>query len=197
MPETSSEKFKEFWRKTEVIREYQRSLYTFGDAKLPYVFAAEHPRLSDRAVVRQGIMLVQKPHILLPGHYGPEFAEGFEHAQSLPSNAVYLFRAMGLPYSKISNRPVAKEQIEFGSLQDVLNKFSRQLEEHEDSETGLVKGVLDGADVALMRYACGLMVRSAPENVKEFFEHLRKQRGGPIRPDERVTDEDIRKLFEQ
>ena len=128
MPETSSEKFKEFWRKTEVIREYQRSLYTFGDAKLPYVFAAEHPRLSDRAVVRQGIMLVQKPHILLPGHYGPEFAEGFEHAQSLPSKAVYLFRAMGLPYSKISNRPVAKEQIEFGSLQDVLNKFSRQLE---------------------------------------------------------------------
>ena len=46
MPEISREEFREFWRKTEVIREYHRTLYTFGDAKLPYVFAAEHPRLA-------------------------------------------------------------------------------------------------------------------------------------------------------
>ena len=195
MPETSSEKFKEFWRKTEVIREYYRTLYTFGDAKLSYVFAAEHPRLSDRAVVRKGFMLVQKPHILLPGSYGPEFTEGFEHPQTLPSEAVYLFRAMGLPYSKISNRPAAKEQIEYGGLQSVLDKLDRQLEEQEDSETGLIKGVFDGAEVALMRYAFGLMVKSALENVKEFFEHLRRQRGEAIRPDERITDEDIKRLF--
>ncbi len=196
MPEASREKFKEFWRRTEVIREYNRSLYTFGDAKLPYVFAAEHPHLSDRAVVRKGLMLVQKPHILLPGHYGPEFAEGFKHAQALPSEAVYLCRAMGLPYSKISNRPMAKEQIEYGSLQQVLDKLDRQLEEQEDHETGLIKGVLDGAEVGLMRYAFGLTIKSGPENVREFFEHLRRQRGEPIGPHERISNEDIRRLFE-
>jgi len=195
MPQINSEQFKAFWRKTEVIREYRRTLYTFGDAKLPYVFAAEHPRLSDRAVVRKGSMLVQKPHILLPGYHGPEFAEGFEHAQALPSEAIYLFRAMGLPYSKVTNKPAVKEQIEYGSLQSVLDKLDRQLEEQEDSETGLIKGVLDGAEVALMRYAFGLIVKSAPENVREFFEHLRRQRGESIRPDEKITDEDIKRLF--
>ena len=195
MPQISREKFREFWRKTEVIREYRRTLYTFGDAKLPYVFAAEHARLSDRAVVRKGLMLVQKPHILLPGHYGPEFAEGFEHVHSFPSEAIYLFRAMGLPYSKISNRPAVKEEIEYGSLQAVLDRIARQLEEQEDPETGLIKGVVDGAEVALMRYAFGLIAKSAPENVKEFFEHLRKQRGEPIRPNERITDDDIERLF--
>ena len=195
MPEISREKFREFWRKTEVIREYHRTLYTFGDARLPYVFAAEHPRLSDRAVVRKGLMLVQKPHILLPEYYGPQFAEGFEQVHTFPSEAIYLFRSMGLPYSRISNRPAAKEQIEYGGLQSVLDKLDRQLEGQEDPETGLIKGTLEGAEVALMRYAFGLMVKSASENVREFFEHLRQQRGEPIRPDERITDEDIERLF--
>ena len=196
MPESSSEEFKDLWQKAEVIREYHRALYTFGDAKLPYVFAAEHPKLSDRVVVRKGLVLIQKPQILLPGHYGPELAEGFEHIQGFPSEAVYLFRAMGLPYSKISNKPAAKEQIEYGRLQDVLDNLYSRLEEQEDSETGLIKGVLDGAEVGLMRYAFGLVVKSAPGNVREFFEHLHRQRGQPIRPDEKISDEDIRKLFE-
>ena len=195
MPEINREKFREFWRKTEVVREYDRTLYTFGDARLPYVFAAEHLRLSDRTVVRQGIMFIQKPQILLPGHYGPQFTDGFEQIHEFPSEAIYLFRTMGLPYSRISNRPAAKEQIEYGGLQRVLDKLDRQLEQHEDPETGLIKGVLDGAEVALMRYAVGLIVKSAPENVREFFEHLKKQRGEAIRPDEKITDEDIRRLF--
>jgi hypothetical protein len=39
------------------------------------------------------------------------------------------------------------------------------------------------------------MIRSAPGNVKEFFEHMRRQRGEPIGPDEKITDEDIRRLL--
>ena len=197
MREFDKEKFKDYWRRTEVIREYQRTLYTFGDMKLPYVFAAEHSRFKDRIVVRKGVVLIQKPHILLPRYYGgPEFKEGFEHANAIPSEAVYLFRAMGLPYSHITNKLVVKERIEYGSLQDVLDKFNKEMEGQENTETGLIKGILDGADISLMRYSLGLVIKSAPENIKEFFEHLRRQRGEPIRPDEKITDEDIRRLFE-
>jgi hypothetical protein len=197
MPEFDREKFKEYWKTTEVIREYQRTLYTFGDMELPYVFVAEHNRFQDRTIVRQGIVLIQKPHIILPRYYGgPEFREGFEHANAIPPQASYVFRAMGLPYSQITNRPLANEQIEYGRLRDVLEKFNRQMENQENTETGLIKGLPDGADISLMRYSLGLVIRSAPENVKEFFEHLRRQRGQPIRPDEKITDEDIRRLFE-
>jgi hypothetical protein len=59
----------------------------------------------------------------------------------------------------------------------------------------LIKGVLGGADISLMRYSMGLAIKSAPGNVNEFFEHLRRRRGEPIRPDEKITDEDIRRLF--
>lgn len=196
MSELDREKFKEFWRKTEVIREYQRMLFTFSDMELPYVFAAEHTRFKDRAVVRKGVILFQRPQIVLPRYYsGPQFKEGFEHADAIPPEAIYLFRTMGLPYSLITNKVIAYEQVEYGSLQDVLDRLNQKLESQENTETGLVKGILEGADISLMRYSLGLVIKSAPENVREFFEHLRRQRGEPIRPDEKITDEDIKKLF--
>ena len=189
-------KFRECWSKTEVIREYHQMLFTFGDMELPYVFAAEHGRFKDRTVVRRGVVQIQKPHIILPGYYGgPEFKNGFEHAGALPREAVYLFRMMGLPYSHITNRPLAQEQVEYCGLQTVLDELNQRMESQEDSETGLIKGVIDGPDISLMRYSLGLMITSAPGNVKEFFEHMRRQRGEPIGPDEKITDEDIRRLL--
>jgi len=197
MPDFDQDKFKEYWKRTEIIREYQRMLYTFGDMDLPYVFVAEHSRFKDRTVARRGIILFQKPHILLPPYYGgPEFKEGFEHANAIPAEAAYLFRAMKLPYSHITNKLVAEEQIEYGGLQDVLDRFNKEMDGQEDSETGLIKGVLEGADISLMRYSLGLVIKSAPGNVREFFEHLKRQRREPIRPDEKITDEDIKRLFE-
>jgi hypothetical protein len=197
MRELNKNRFKEYWTKTEVIREYQRILYTFGDMKLPYVFTAEHSRFRDRTVIRRGVVFLQKPHIVLPGYYGgPEFGKGFEHASAIPPEAAYVLRTMGLPYSRMTNKLLAEEQIEYGSLQDVLDRLDRQMDDQENTETGLIKGVLEGADISLMRYSLGLMIKSAPENVREFFEHVRKQRAEPIRPDEKITDEDIRKLFE-
>ena len=196
MSEFDREKFKEYWRRTEVIRQYQRMLYTFGDTELPYIFVAEHDRFRDRTVVRKGVVLIQKPHILLPRYYsGPEFKEGFEHANAIPPEAIYLFRAMQLPYSHITNKSAASEVVEYGSMRDVLQKLDMEMAKRENIETGLIKGDLGGADISLMRYSVGLVIRSTPENVKQFFEHLKRQKGEPIRPDEKITDDDISRLF--
>lgn len=196
MADPNKNRFKEYWSKTEVIREYQRTLYTFGDMELPYVFTAEHNRFKDRAVIRKGVVLINKPQIVLPGYrQGPEFAEGFEHTE-IPPEAAYILRLTRLPYSQVTNRPLAEEKIEYGDLQSVIDRLSRQMDKQEDSETGLIKGEMEGAGISLMRYTLTLIVKSAPENVREFFEHIRRQRGEPIRPDERITDEDIRRLFE-
>jgi hypothetical protein len=196
MSEFSRQKFNEYWMSTEVVREYQQMLFTFGAMELPYVLVAEHGRFKDRAIVMKGRVLLQRPNILLPPHYGgPEFKEGFEHANVIPPEALYLLRAMQVPYSEISNKPIAEEQIEYGSLQSVLDKFEQEMESREDTETGLIKGVPGGADISLMRYSMGLAIKSAPGNVNEFFEHMRRRRGEPIRPDEKITEEDIKRLF--
>ncbi|MDD5458761.1 MAG: hypothetical protein PHF37_05165 [Phycisphaerae bacterium] len=190
--------FRQYWGETEVIREYQQILYTFGDMRLPYIFLAEHNQFKDRTLVSKGTVFFNRPQIVLPGHYsGPEFAEGFEQLGHLPPEAILLFRSMGLPYSQVTNKPVAKEEIEYGSLQSVVDMFNKKLDREENTETGLIKGVTEGVEVALMRYAIGLVIKSTPENVKQFFEHLRRQQGKPIEPGERISDEDIRRLFEQ
>jgi len=197
MREFNDEQFRDCWRKTEVIREYDKLLYTFGDMTLPYIFVAEHGIYPDRTLVRRGVVHIQKPNIMLPGRApGPVFTEGFEHADALPDDAVFVMRSMGLPYSQISNKPAAKEQIEYGRLQSVIDQLNANLTQHEDTDTGLIKGLMAGADISLMRYAVGLMLKSAPENIRQFFDHLRRQHGGPIGPGERITDEDIRRLFE-
>jgi len=194
--ECYSEKFKEYWRKTEVNREYQSILFTFGDMELPYVFAAEHNSFEDRVVVKKGVVVIQKPHILLPGHFeGPEFKEGFEHANMIPLETAYLFRAMHLPYSQITNKLTAKEEIEYGSLQDVLERFNEEMEQRENTDTGLIKGSLNGADISLMRYSIGLAIKSTTKNMKQVFEHMKKQRAQPIKPHEKITDDDIKRLF--
>ena len=197
MSDFNRENFNEYWSATEVIREYQRMLFTFGAMELPYVLVAEHGRFNDRVVVMKGLIVLQKPQIVLPSHFGgPEFTEGFEHANAIPPDALYLLRAMQVPYSQISNKPIVTEEIEYGSVQNILDKFDQELESLEDTETGLIKGARNGVDISLMRYSLGLAIKSAPGNVKEFFEHLRRRRGEPIRPDERITDEDINRLFE-
>lgn len=196
MMDFNTEKFKEYWRQTEVLREYRQNLYTFGDMRLPYVFAAEHTHLKNRTIVRRGVVLIQKPHIVLPVHYvGPEFKEGFEHANAIPHEAMYLLRAMALPYSHITNKPLVNEHLEYGTLQEILDRLSKEIDEQENTEIGLIKGVLAGMDVAMMRYTIGLAIKSAPENVKDFFEHVKRQRREPIRPDEKITDDDIKRLF--
>lgn len=196
MNEFSEDQFKECWQKTEVIREYERILYTFGDMTLPYIFVAEHEAYNDRTLVRKGVVYIQKPNILLPGQRrGPEFKEGFEHSDALPRDAVFIMRSMGLPYSQISNKQVTKDEIEYGRLQTVIDQLAEAMEQHDDTDTGLVKGVMAGADVSLMRYAVGLMAKSAPENVRQFFEHVKRQRGEPIGPGETISDEDIQRLF--
>ncbi|MEA3224996.1 MAG: hypothetical protein U9Q07_03535, partial [Planctomycetota bacterium] len=146
MPEPNREKFEECWKATEVIREYQRMLFTFGDMEVPYVLIAEHRRYKDRAVVSKGVVMLRRPQILLPSQYGGlQFLEGFEHADVIPPEAAFLLRAMQLPYSQISNRPIAHEYMEYGSLQSVLDRFDKEMENQEDTETGLIKGVPDGA----------------------------------------------------
>lgn len=196
MSDFDDDQFKDCWQQTEVIREYERLLYTFGDMTLPYIFVAEHVQYPDRTLVRRGVVYIQKPNIVLPGRTaGPQFKEGFEHSDALPADAVLVMRSMGLPYSQVTNKQMTRDEIEYGRLQEVIDRLDESLRRQDDSDTGLIKGLMAGADISLMRYAIGLMLKSAPQNVRQFFDHIRRRSGGPIGPDETITDEDIKRLF--
>jgi hypothetical protein len=196
MSDFNDDQFKDCWQRTEVIREYERLLYTFGDMTLPYIFVAEHTRYPDRTLVRRGVVYIRKPSIVLPGQTGgPEFKEGFEHSNALPADAVIVMRSMGLPHSQVTHKQMTRDEIEYGRLQEVIDRLNESLRRDDDSDTGLIKGLMAGADISLMRYAVGLMLKSAPQNVRQFFDHIRRQSGTPLAPHETITDEDIKRLF--
>ena len=192
MPPINRETFKKYCRETEIIRHYDRMLLTFGDMKLPYIFAGEH-HLRDRVVVMKGVVLVQKPIMMRSS--GSQFKEGFEHADTLPSEVISIFRRMGLPYCHLHNKLILKQEIEYDSLQGVLDKYNKRLEAEKDTKTGLIKGVVEGADISLMLYSIELAAKSTPGNIDHFMEHLTKQRMGPFNPGETITDDDIRRLL--
>ena len=189
-----NDKFNELWQKTEILRGYDPMLHTFGDTVLAYLMVSAHPEMQDRSVVCRGIIVLEKPHILLPGQVGPEFTEGFD-AEEMPSEAMYIFRAMRLPYSRVSNKVAAEQGIEYGTLQAVLDKFYEELDSRNDRTTGLIKAEPGGGSISLMCYAVSQMIKSAPDNVNHFFEHIRRQSGAPIQADDQITDEDISRLF--
>ena len=51
-----------------------------------------------------------------------------------------------MPYSRITNKLVAEEEMEYGSLQSVLDRFNKEMENQEDIETGLIF-TFPGADL--------------------------------------------------
>ena len=183
--------FRRYWQGTEVIRSYQRMLSSFGDTRLPYVFAAEHSNLRDRVVVQEGFIHVHTPTILVPSR-GPEFGQGFE-AVHIPEQ-IFLFMRSAMPYCRVDQQTRREATVEYGTLQEVLNKHVRKLE--EDEETGLIKGIVGGHNVSLMLYFGMVASRSSDANVREILEHIGHQRRGPIGPDEGITDEEMRRLLE-
>ncbi len=184
-----------YWKNTKIIREYQSSLFTFGSTNLPYILACKHS-MKDRTIVIKGVVVTEKPRIILPAHMyedGPHFENCFK---DMPNDVQSFFRFFRIPYCHIHNRPLQDQKIEYGNLDSVLDKYNKELENAKDTEIGLIQGSIEGAEISLGRYLFQLSVKSRPENVQEFMEHLRRQRGEPIRPKEKITDEEIARLFE-
>lgn len=189
-------KFNKYWRNTKIIREYQPSLFTFGSMDLPYILACEHSR-KDRTIVIRGVVVTEKPIIKLPAYMyedGPHFANGFK--DMIRGEVSSFLRFFRIPYCHIHNRVFQDQKIEYGNLNSVLDRYNTELENARDTETGLIKGSIEGAEISLGRYLFQLTAKSRPENVREFMEHIRRRRGEPIRPDDKITDEEIARLFE-
>jgi len=187
-------KLNQYWKGTEIIRQYQGMLFTFGDTPLPYVLAYEH-KIQDRTIVLEGVIQVDRPTIILPVYMqGPKFEGGFQ--EEVPIDVVSLFRNFGFPSSHIHNQKKSEQKLESGCLSSVLERYDTRLENEGDTKTGLIKSIANGFEISLIRYIFQLAVQSTPGNVWEFMEHLRHQRGRPIGSDEHITDDEIGRLFE-
>lgn len=180
------ETFDRYWNKTEIIRSYEPMLFTFTDTDLPYIIAGEH-HLKDRVVVIKGVVKVQEPSIIVARN-GPQFLKGFENAGALSCSAVYIFRNMNLPYCNVTNSVIRRQEIEYGGLQAILHEYDEKLKAKDNKIMGLITGIVEGADVSLMRYVAELAVKSKESNVRQIINHLKIRGGGKAHPDDLLNN---------
>ena len=169
----------ELWQKavtkTEVYRSRLRSLYTFSQTTLPYIYLAESTVNTGDVVVRRGKIVLEKPLILLPGNF-PQF-NGFEINEKdahFDNDAVATFlfvRGITFPTMKYSNE-THKLDVVPGPLSKVIERYKLDLEKKEDVTTGLIISPEDCWQFSVLIYVSILMAKSLPEDIRNILKRM-------------------------
>ena len=176
MNELNEEKFRKFWEQTKLVRTYKPRLSSYLDIDLPYIFLSQHPEL-ERVFVKKGKVYVKKPAIIIPG-VTAEF-EGFEYGDEIKRQVAILTRMIRLPYYKYSHKAIAEE---------IIERYDKEMEKENDEKTGLIIGNIKGWSISLARYSFEVATKSAPENIKELLERVKRKEYPPIASDEEIPD---------
>lgn len=168
-------KWEEALEQTEIIRLRVAYLATFEATAIPYIFLAESAINAGDTLVRRGKVLVHHPEIILPEDM-PRF-EGFDFEKNHQVNPdmVRLFlmvRGISFPSLKYKHE-VSQLDIYEGALAKAKEYFRRELERTEDAQTGLIAGPEDCWQFALLIYVGLLISKSAPSDLRRFWEKFK------------------------
>jgi len=169
-----------YWEKAIKHTEVERARISYLNINtstiLPYIILSESMVDNSDTVIRKGKIEVTKPVIYLPDH--TPILEGFEFEdKQISENSLITFlilRGVNLPSLKYSNILYSLD-IEGSPLSDTVKKYKEELIKAEDVYTGLIIGPDDCWQFSLLIYVAGLVMKSAPQDIKKFLEELRKK----------------------
>ncbi|NQT22919.1 MAG: hypothetical protein HQ579_05710 [Candidatus Omnitrophica bacterium] len=168
----------EMWEKalhkTEIVRPSIQGLKTFRETNMPYVFLGESSVNQGDTVIRKGMLVVEKPSILLPPN-SPQF-EGFEFEKDMKvgkdmlTNFLFV-RGIRFPSFKYNNMTSVLDIYE-GSLKKAIKHYSNILEREENTDTGLMVGPEDCWQFSVLIFICSQVIKSAPNDIKRMLEEF-------------------------
>ena len=156
---------------TKVIRSPKQALATFGVTTVEYYLVTD-PVYSDlvsqhkETVVREGRVIAEKPKLVTPSYLVS--IEGFSsHAQSYLEKLMREApNSLGLYYTyKNESRELS---IVSEPPEVVIEKLVDQLDQAQDTLTGIIRGVDELWDVSLMKFISQLTEYSIKSNITEF-----------------------------
>jgi len=158
---------------TRVLRARKNLLYTFGATKLPYICLSRAEEDEGEIRIRRGLVTADRPKIAVPGLEDLRL-EGFsweakEGAAPLP---VLLARRVGIAPGHYVHEASA-EKVERSSLEAVADRTLEELDRQNDIRTAVLSTPDPVWPLALLLYVGSQIVRSAPANIAEHFDHLR------------------------
>ncbi len=166
-------------RTTRIRRKRLASLETFEDTRLPYVLVSEHSRIESHSNVRQGMVDVAKPRLLLPDHH-PQF-EGFnfESLKSDENSVTTLMYIRGVRFPSMKFKNVQSHQVYDGTVEEAISQYGRDLARGEDVHTGLIQSREDVWPFALIFYVSLLISKNLPRDIERLLEEFREQPPDP------------------
>lgn len=161
-------------QETQVKRERRSRLLTVGSTELPYVLLSASVVNEGDTAVRQGLVRVESPTLLLLNR--PHQFEGFEddgdeHGQAM----VAMGRVARFPPGKYSNIDTQLDIFE-GSLEEALARTLERLDAAEDLQTGVLVTPPDIWALGLLIYVGKMVAQSAQADLEHLLTRPRLPR---------------------
>ncbi len=155
---------------TRVILAPEHQIATFGSTSFNFYLISELMDRVNQVRIRNGKVQAERPQILTPEHYCRLLLEGFgdkaeryvdqlrEHARNI---AVLRY---GFQFRKTD----LNEQTLSDSIDTVINRTRRQVENKNEPLSAIIQGVDDAWEVCLLKFTIDLVERSSGGNLGDF-----------------------------
>ena len=155
---------------TRVIVAPEQQIATFGHTSFKFYLISELMDRVDQVRVRNGKIHAERPQILAPEHYSRLLLEGFgEKAQRYIDQLRERVRDVAvLRYGFQFRKTDVTEEILRDSIDAVIGRAKRQVENENDLLSAVIQGVDDAWEVCLLKFTIDLIERSSGGNVGDF-----------------------------
>ncbi|HEV8003518.1 MAG TPA: hypothetical protein VGP63_26885 [Planctomycetaceae bacterium] len=161
--------FRAAWESISIRRRVSYSLFTFGESLLPYFLVLSASRPGQTVSLTRGEVRIARPTIVTPQNASPEFQNFFDSDDNAEVAQFLLARTAGFSHLKLTNASGPK-QIQSDSVEEVVNRLNRQLDDEEEDHTAILTAPPELAGIALLRYAAERVWSSASDNIQELRE---------------------------
>lgn len=164
-------------RSTEIMRLRIQSLSSSTTTHVPYIFLSESANDPNHSIVRQGMVVVDKPTIILPPNV-PQL-DGFEFEQpgTYDEQSVLNFllvRGVSIPSLKFNNQISSLGGFD-GKLSRAIEHYLDYLQQKEDVTTGLLNGPEDLWQFSLLIFICSQVTKNADQDIQRLLDEYKKK----------------------
>ncbi len=162
-------KLQEALKGVSVVRQPQRTIYTFGVTRAPYLLAGIVMDAVDKVEIRRGRVMADRPRIVTPTQFTQTFFEGFggveqEHAEAL-------FRRYGRALEYRYRNEMDEVQVVGGPIEAIVERLRKEADSSGQPGAAIIR-CEDSAlwGLGLMKYILEVTVRSFGGNITELEE---------------------------
>ena len=161
------------FRRVDVVRAAETTLFTFGDSELDYFLVCEADEPGEPVLVVRGQVKVTRPTLLRPDSR-PELSGFFEELDEQYGGVEGTVQFM-------MSRTAAFEHLDFDnvvnsretysdSVEEVVDRLGRKLDAEGDNGTAILTAPAGLGPIAVIRYTTEQISRSTPGNIRELQE---------------------------